>query len=141
MSCSPRPDQLFADESAGRGKRVVAIEAEKTRKTLETSNFKRKSYVRSFAQWREFIGSGRYRDYFGVNGGMVVLYVFPDCGLMQSAIDLLLEMTHGKGNTFILFKAIPEFGRYFRVPKPKLDLFLFPWLRAGRPEINLNLAS
>jgi hypothetical protein len=133
------PDQLFAIEYARHGKRLMGVEAERTRKTLETSNFKRKSYIRSFLQWREFIGSGRYRDYFGVTGGMVVLYVFPDAALMKSAMDLLLEMTEGKGNTFILFKAIPEFGRYFRVPKPKLDLFTAPWARAGRPEFQISL--
>lgn len=133
------PDQLFAIEYAGYGRRLVAVEAEKTRKTLETSNFKRKSYIRSFMQWREFIGSGRCRDYFGITGGMVVLYVFPDDALMKSAMDLLLEMTEGKGNTFILFKAMPELGRYFRVPKPKLDLLTAPWARAGRPQFSINL--
>lgn len=131
------PDQLFAIEYAGQGQRLIAVEAEKSRKTLATSAFTRKSYTRSFTQWREFIGTGRYRDHFGVAGGMVVLYVFADPALMHSAKDLLLEMTGGSGNTFILFKAMPEFGRYFRVPPPKPDLFTAPWERAGKSEFSI----
>lgn len=134
------PDQLFGIEYAGLGRRLVAVEAEKSRKTLETSDFARKSYQRSFLQWREFVGSGQYRTHFGTDAGMVVLYVFSDHALMQSAMRLLHAMTGGRGNTFILFKALPEFGCNLRVPQPQLDLFAAPWQRAGRDPFAIDRA-
>ena len=125
---------------AGVGRRLFAVEAEKSRKTLETSDVARKSYQRSFMQWREFIGSGQYRAHFGTDAGMVVLYVFSDQALMQSAMRLLQAMTEGRGNTFILFKACPEFSRNLRVPQPLLDLFSAPWQRAGRDPFAIDRA-
>jgi hypothetical protein len=133
------PDQLIVGVYGNTTRRAIAIEAERTRKDLRDSTYTRKSYEGSFNQWREFIGgTGRYKEYFGFKGGMVVLYVFANLTSMRSAQNLLLEMTGGKGNTFILFKHMPEFGDYLRIPKPNFSFYSGPWERVEHEPYFLN---
>jgi hypothetical protein len=50
---------------------------------------------------------------------------------MRNVMNIVLELSGGRGSNFMLFRSWPAFGDRFRPPAPCLELFTEPWERAG----------
>jgi hypothetical protein len=69
------PDALFGLEYNTRGKksyRFFLVEADRGSEPSRSSRFNRKSHMRNFLQYREYVGHGCYKDHLGLTAGMLV---------------------------------------------------------------------
>ena len=132
------PDAFFGMPHKDK-RRIFAVEVDRASENVRTrKNIKsRKTIMRNFLQYRELIGKGRYKELYGFNDGLLLLYITTNQAHMQNMIDLLLRITEGRGNNYILFTILPMFGRHFKPPEP-LDLLTRPWYRAGMEPFYIN---
>ena len=130
------PDALFGLEYTVCGRklyRFFIVEADRGTEpaTASASRHRRKSYERTVHQYREFVGKGQYRQALRLTAGMIVLNVTTSEARLQNLIDLTAKLSEGGRNSYMLFAALPAFGRAFR-PVDVLDhLLTTPWRRAG----------
>lgn len=137
------PDALFGLEYAtpqGKAYRFFVVEADRATEPSRASTFNRKSHLRNILQYRNYVGRGLYKDHLGLTAGMLVLNVTTTMATMEKMIDLCGEVSEGRGNSYMLFRTIDDFGGYFKPPKV-LDEFLSkPWIRAGQSEFAIEHA-
>jgi len=110
------PDALFGFEYVDGGRklyRFFLVEADRATEPTRASKFNRKSHLRNFLQYREYVGRGLYKEHFGLTAGMLVLNVTSSQRTMENMIKLLGEIAP-KGNTYKLFQAVEEFGGVFQ---------------------------
>jgi hypothetical protein len=100
-----------------------------------------KSHKHNILQYAAFFQSGERRRFFG-EIRVVVLSAFSSLTKMRNVMNLVLELSGGRGSNFMLYRSWPEFGDRFRPPAPRLDLFTGPWERAGpHPPFYINTLS
>ena len=66
-----------------------------------------------------------------MKAGMLVLNVTTNFQHMNNIVDLVGEVTSGKGSPYLLFKTMPQFGKYLTVPPVTPELLTQPWLRSN----------
>ncbi len=136
------PDALFGLEYRHGDKssfRFFIVEADRGTEPSRASKFNRKSHLRNFLQYRDYIGHGLYREHLGLNASLLVLNVTSSEATMANMLKLAREVSP-KGNTYQLFQCASQFGRYFKPGKPAPELLTEPWTRAGYPDFRLNQA-
>ncbi|ESZ51696.1 hypothetical protein X731_03675 [Mesorhizobium sp. L2C054A000] len=132
------PDQLFGIRY-GDKKLYFLLEVDRSTELVSHGSFERKSFLRSFLQYRQFVGGQLYKKHYGMEEGMVVLFLTTTERQMQSMIDFVMCVTEGRGNNYVLFKSAHEFGGRGTVSSPPLlDLLLTPWKRAGMADLALR---
>lgn len=97
----------------------------------------RKSHLRNFLQYGEYVVGGLYRDHLKLTSGLLVLNVTRSEATMAGMLKLARELSPS-GNTYQLFQYHPPFGRQFKPPKPLPDLLAGPWGRAGRVDFRID---
>lgn len=110
---------------------LLAIEADRHTEPVRSAKHGRKSFERSFLQYREYIGRGLYKEHLKTSAPMLVLTVTTSYRHMETMIDLIRKITPRKQNQFMCFQTVPAFGRPFRPPQPLPKLLYGPWPRAG----------
>ena len=136
------PDALFGLEYRHGGKstfRFFLVEADRGTEPSRASTFNRKSHLRNFLQYRDYIGHGFYREHLGLTASLLVLNVTSSEATMANMLKLAL-LVSPKGNTYQLFQCAPQFGRHFKPGKPALELLTESWTRAGYPAFRLDQA-
>lgn len=131
------PDALFGLEYNVKGKhyyRFFLVEADRGTEPTTSSNFNRKSHARSFLQYREYIGKGRYKDHLGLTSSLLVLTILSDATKLRKMIAMTKELSGPSGNSYMLFQTIEEFGPVFKPPKPMFELLEGLWARAGQDD-------
>jgi hypothetical protein len=123
------PDALFGIDYGG-AYRFFMLEADRNHEPLRRADLTETSYLRKVLQYREVIEKGIYKEHFGMKAGMLVLNVTTNFQHMHGIIDLVGDLTGGKGSPYMLFKTAPEFGKYVRIPPVLSDLLTAPWQRA-----------
>ena len=134
------PDALFGLEYVdGRRKlyRFFLVEADRATEPTRASKFNRKSHLRNFLQYREYVGRGLYKQHLGLTAGMLVLNVANSQRTMENMIKLLGEIAR-KGNTYQLFQAVEEFGGYFKPPDALYSMLNCQWERAIFERIHID---
>ena len=134
------PDAVFGLEYRQGGKtsfRFFAVEADRATEPTRATKFNRKSHLRNFLQYREFVGGGLYRDHLKLTSGLLVLNVTTGEATMANMLKLASELSPS-GNSYQLFQCHPAFGRQFKPPKPLSTLLAGPWLRAGRDAFRID---
>jgi hypothetical protein len=99
-----------------------------------------KSHKHNILQYAAFFQSSERRRLFG-DARAVVLSTFSSPAKMRNVMNLLLELSSGRGSNFMLFRSWPAFGDRFRPPAPDSDLFIGPWERAGHAPLYINTLS
>lgn len=135
------PDAIFGIEFVGKGKRYYFLEADRGTETiwpLGKHPLKDVSYLRKVLQYREVIGNGVYKDFFGITGGVVVLNVVTILSRLKEISSVIGEVSNGTGSTYMLFNCMEQFGHFFKVPPPTPKLLTMPWPRVGHPKFYLN---
>ncbi len=127
------PDALFGLEylqGTARTYRFFIVEADRGTEPTRASRFNRKSHLRNFLQYREYVGNGLYKKHLNLTAGMLVLNVVSSDRTMKSMLDLLGEISP-RGNSYQLFQVAEEFGREFRPSAILAHLLAAGWSRAG----------
>jgi len=127
------PDAIFGLEyQKGDGKfyRFFIVEADRATEPTRTSNFNRKSHLRTIQQYRQYIGQGLYKDHLKLTSGLLVLNITVNPATMLRMLDLTEELS-GKGNTYLLFQTSEQFGPNFKTPPPMPEFLTGAWQRAG----------
>lgn len=136
------PDQLFALEYWRQGERqyrTFLVECDRGTEPVTASGFKRKSYLRNYLQYRQFIGQGLYKAHYGLNAGLMVLNVMNSKSRLRSYLNLITDLAP-RGNTYMLFTHLDGFGEFFTVPDIFDDLLHRPWERAGCEAFRIDQA-
>ena len=131
------PDAMFGIRY-GDSRRIFLLEADRATEVTRSKNKRGKTKLENFKQYRKLIGQGLYKEHYGIKSGLMLLYVTVSETHMNNLINLIMELSNGKGNNYILFKTIPHFTRYFKPPKPQPELFTGPWKRAGHSDFYIN---
>jgi hypothetical protein len=138
------PDGLFGIEYSDddeRRYRFFLVEADRSTEPGAASSLDRKSYMRTILQYREFVGRGTYKEALGLSAGLLVLNVTTSELRLRNLVELTAKLSGSGANNYMLYRAAPEFGRYFSTPGILLDLFAEPWVRAGRDPFHINSIS
>jgi len=129
------PDGLFGleyTEGDKRYYRFFLVEADRSTEPGAASTLDRKSYTRTILQYREFVGMGLYKEALGLSAGLLALHVTTSELRLRNLVELTQKLSHAGSNNYMLYRAAPQFGRYFKAPDILHDLFTAPWVRAGR---------
>ena len=133
------PDQLFAlayRTPAGTHYRAFVVECDRATEPVTSPNPARKSYLRSFLEYRTFIGNNLYKAHYGLKSPLLVLNVMTS-RQRQKQFQLLVLRHAPQGNAYMLFKTVEAFGTSF-TPDSVVTRFLFePWERSGMDAIRL----
>ncbi len=137
------PDSVFGLEyikGTEKSYRFFLVEADRATEPSRASIFNRKSHLKNFLQYREYVGRGLYKDHLGLTAGMLVLNVTSSECTRDRMLRLLGELSPN-GNTYQLLKFVPEFGGYFKPPPVRLaGLLRGRWLRSGSASMRIDAA-
>lgn len=137
------PDAVFGleyVEGTKKSYRFFLVEADRATEPSRASKFNRKSHLKNFLQYREYVGHGMYKQHLGLTAGMLVLNVTSSERTRASMLKLLGELSPN-GNSYQLIKFAPEFGGYFKPPAvPLAGLLNGKWLRSGSASMRIDTA-
>lgn len=134
------PDALFGLEYIDGGRksyRFFLVEADRATEPSRSSKFNRKSHLRHFLQYREYVGRGLYKEHLKLTAGMLVLNVTSSGRTMDNMMKLLAEIAHD-GNTYQLFQTVDAFGGYFKPPEVLSRTLSGAWERVRCPSICID---
>lgn len=134
------PDALFGLEyvnGAQRSYRFFLVEADRGTEPTRSSRFNRKSHLRNFMQYREYIGQKLYKSHLGLKAGLMVLNVTKDQATLQRMLALGEEV-YDKGNTYMLFQTADAFAGNFAPPKPLPQFLKMPWQRVAYDDFRID---
>lgn len=134
------PDALFGLEyktPKGSRFRFFIVEADRGTEPTRASKFNRKSHLRNFLQYREYVGRGLYKEHLGLTAGMLVLNVTSKATTMLAMQHQLQEISSG-GNSFQLFRCHEEFGRMFRATSPEMSFLSGEWETIERDGFDIS---
>ena len=134
------PDQLFAVEYCTEGRKsylAFIVECDRSTEPLTSSNYARKSYLRSYLQYREFVGASVYKSHYGLKANCMVLNVMNSADRQKKFLDLI-RRNAPNGNSYMAFQTIEGVGQSFECPPILETLISKPWARAGSSDIALN---
>lgn len=135
------PDQLFALEySVGREKRYLSfvLECDRGTEPITSTDAARKSFLRNYLQYRQFVGSGLYRKHYGLNSSLLVLNVMNSATRMKAYMAMIAKLSPD-GNSFMLFRHIEHFGSFVTIPPLMPELTMQPWHRPASTSITLSV--
>lgn len=128
------PDALFGIEyrrEGGSAFRFFMLEADRATEPIRRADLNETSYLRKLLQYRAVIEGGLYKQHFGMKAGMLVLNVTTNRQHMRGILDLVGEVTAGRGSPYLLFRSLPEFGKQLQVPTVCDGLLSGEWQRQG----------
>lgn len=135
-----KPDALFglAYNSAGSTSfRFFAVEADRSTEPYTSANFNRKSALRNYLQYREYVGGGLYKDHLNLTAPLLVLNVCNDPERAAGMQKLIARQGQG-ANSYLLFQAWTDFGLPVRPPSPNYSLLDGVWSRVGKSDFRIN---
>ena len=133
------PDQLFAlayHSQQGTTYRAYCVEGDRATEPITSPSLARKSYLKSYLQYRTLVSTGLYQDRFGLKCPLMVLNVMSNQGRAQRFQELV-QRHSANGNAYMLFRTIPEFAESTAPSNVLNDLLSAPWERADQPPISL----
>ena len=134
------PDALFGLEYRS-GKqssfRFFVVEADRGTEPTRTGSFSRKSHLRHFLQYREYVAGGLYRGHLKLTAPLLVLNVTANRATMTGMMKLAAELSPG-GMTYQCFQSVPQFGRFFKPARPLPSLLQQAWERPGHPLVRID---
>ncbi len=123
---------------AGSRFRFFAVECDRATEPLKSGNFNRKSWMRNFLQYREYVGKGLYKDHLDLSAPLLVLNAISDEKRLDKMIAVTEKEVGESGNSYLLFRYIQDFGPVFRPPNPIEELTRSPWRRAGQEGFRID---
>ena len=137
------PDALFGLEyqtDTGSRFRFFVVECDRATEPATTSNFNRKSWLRSLLQYRAYIGGGLYQNHLQLTAPLLALNVVTD----EQRLERLLAVTEAEqgsaADPYLLCQSIDAFGMVWRPQEPIVSLLEKPWRRPRAAEFKIDQA-
>lgn len=92
------------------------------------TRFNRKSHLRTFLHYREFVGRGLHKQHLGLTAGMLVLNVAAH-ERTKTVMMATLEKLSPRGNSYQLFAAVDGFGYGFRPLSRRIPFDTLQWTK------------
>lgn len=102
---------------------------ERQSEPLSPEDHARKS-VRKALYGHLALGKGVYQTHYGIPN-CITPFVAINEGRMVAMMNVLSEITGGKGSSHIVFKHLPNFNHRDQYPPANSDFLLAPWRRVG----------
>ena len=118
--------------------RFFVVEADRGTEPTTSKNFNRKSHLRNLLQYRDYIGTGQYKEHLKLTAPLLVLNVSSDDAKLHRMIKLTLELSGSVGNSYMLYQQCEQFGLAFRPSPPRYGFLNQEWSRAGRVCFNIG---
>ncbi|NJO35194.1 MAG: hypothetical protein HC869_20900 [Rhodospirillales bacterium] len=134
------PDGLFGLEyrrGGERSYRFFALEADRNTMPVRRSTLRQSSYLRKLLAYREVLAQSIHKTRLGVPN-LLILNVTVNETHRQNIMEVLAELSGGKGSGLFLFKTIGALGDFMRAPEPSPAILLEPWDRAGNPPFKMG---
>ncbi len=134
------PDALFAleyDTPDGKRYRSFLVEADRSTEPATSTNFNRKSWRLSLAQYERYVGQGLYQNHLRLKSSILILNVVTDSKRVEQ-IGRIIETHAPSLAPRMLFQAWEHFGPVFTPPKPRTALLEGGWSRANLPEVCID---
>lgn len=129
---------VFAIDYGG-SYRFLSLEAEHTNQ-VDCGNLRKTSFLKKFLAIKFIMDHRLYTEAWGIPN-MLTLVVTRSQARIDTMKELILEITNGKGASYILFHTIPVMDDAFVKRFEPLPLFTTPWQRAGHADFYLNQAK
>lgn len=101
------PEQLFGIRY-GDKKLCFLLETDRATELASHGSFERNSFLRTFLQYRQFVGGQLYKKHYGMEEGMVVLFLTTT--ERDAEYDRLRHVRHeGRGNNLSSSKVLTSF--------------------------------
>lgn len=136
------PDALFGLQyhtAKGDRFRFFVVECDRSTEPATTTNWNRKSWLRSFLQYREYVGRGAYKTHLKLTAPLLALNVSTDAKRLDKMIAVTDKESGDAGNSYLLFQHIRNFGPIFKPSDPMMELLELPWRRAGQGVFNIDV--
>lgn len=130
------PDGFFGLRHAD-GARFFALEADRATMPLRRLTSEGRSIKEKFTRYLKISRDKLYKSHLGI-GSLLVLIVTLNAEHMKNMLDLVKELTDGKGSPLFMFKTMSALGDFMKSPPPMPEIFEEPWLRAGFPPFSLK---
>ncbi len=101
------PDALFGIEyrqGCEKSYRFYVVEADRGTEPTRASQFNRKSHLRTFLQYREYVGRGLYKKHLDLTAGLIVLNIVAYDRTMAAMLNLMDEI-YPRGCSYQWFSA------------------------------------
>lgn len=137
------PDALYGLEyrhGDGRFYRFFVVEADRGTEPTTSKNFNRKSHLRNLLQYRDYIGTGQYKEHLNLTAPLLVLNVSVDEAKLNRMIKLTREVSGTHGNSYMLYQLCEAFGPAFRPGPANCGFLNEAWNRAGQECLNIGWA-
>lgn len=134
------PDAIFGLEYKSEEEskyRFFIVEADRGTEPTRSSKFNRKSHLRNFLQYREYVGRGLYKRHLKLTAGIMVLNVITNTVTVENMIKLVREISQN-GNSYLLFRACNGFSEITKSRQPMTDLLNLEWRRGYYNHICIN---
>jgi hypothetical protein len=113
------------------------IEADKSTEPLRTQSHARKSISSMFKRYLEIDELKLTKQLYGLPN-FYYPFVTSNPSRVPSMIELLMELTEGKGHPRFIFSHFPTYNSFRTPPLPDGALFRSAWKRAGYPDHYMN---
>jgi len=100
---------------------------------------RKKTFEDKIVVAKKYIGSGLYKQDFGISGGLLLSIITTNATHMQNLIDIALKVKP-YGFNYMLFQYVDGFGDFIKPPKDIFPLIENPWYCAGKEPFNLAVA-
>jgi|GEM_PF-478854 len=143
------PDSLFGIARPNVAPRFYALEADRANEPVRRTTLKNTNWLRKLLQYLEIMRSqsftydghatrmSGYQHHFHIPN-MTLLVVTTSEVQMRDIMELLLELTQGKGHQHILFRTMPSLASLEVAPPPTPFILDTAWQRAGHPPIFID---
>lgn len=116
--------------------RFFSLETEHKTDT-RANNLSKTSFLKKVLAMMYIADNKLYRTAWGIPN-LIHLVVCASQHMIDERKDLILELTGGKGLSYVAFAVLPALEDAFNVPKPTPEFFTQGWQRAGHPDLILS---
>src|SRR5205085_8917037 len=131
------PDAVFGIEWEGKGARYFALECDRDHEPLMRSNLEQTSYLRKILQYQGVMTEKTYRTHWGLPN-LLALNLTTTEFHQNKIMELVDELTEGKGASYLLFNTMPSLGDFAKPEPPTGRLLSEPWQRVAHPNFYLS---
>lgn len=124
------PDAYFAVKREGFIRYFLEVDC--ATEPIYRTNLDDKSWRATLLKYIHIFESGSYKTHFGAQSPALALLLFSRPKRMEAVQELLLELTNGKGKSYIRFKSWQDFDKSWFIPKEVNNgLVENPWMSCG----------
>jgi len=134
------PDGLFGLEYAHGGAksyRFFALEADRSTMPVARANLHQTSYLKKILAYRQITIQDIQRTHLGLPN-LLILNITTNEQHMRTIMELLDQLTAGKGSKVFLFKTLSTLGDFRVAPRPTPHILVEAWKRAGHDDFSIK---